>query len=226
MPCRAAAQTETAQFWFQGSLVGWTGPLRVALGQAGGPPVRRAALVAAFHVVLVDTQIATSDSKYTHVRWRPVTALRHAEAHADPQWTPRHETPAHPDFPSGHNTYAGAAEVVLGAFVGPAASEPFVVTSPTAPGVNRTYQRWSELTTDNVDARVWSGHPHPRRGRGRRGPRSTRRPLRSYPFLDAGGMTTTSLTLVDTKYRRISLSIYKKCESSRSGRGVGATAVP
>lgn len=154
---RTPAQTETAQFWFQGSLIGYTEPLRVALAGSGGSLSRRAALVAAFHVILVDTQIATSDTKYAYLRWRPVTAIRSDAAHPDPLWTPLHVTPAHPDYPSGHNTYAGAAEVVLTAFTGPAAREAFTVTSPTAPGVRRTYQRWSELTTDNLNARVWSG---------------------------------------------------------------------
>jgi hypothetical protein len=151
---RTAAQTGTAQFWLQGSLGGYTEPLRVALRQTDGSPLHRTALVAAFHVILVDTQIATSDSKYAHLRWRPVTAIRHD---LDPQWTPLHNTPAHPDYPSGHNTYAGAAEAVLTAFTGAAAREPFTVTSPTAAGLTRTYHRWGELTADNVDARVWSG---------------------------------------------------------------------
>ncbi|QQQ79291.1 vanadium-dependent haloperoxidase [Saccharothrix sp. 6-C] len=151
---RTAAQTGTAQFWFQGSLVGYTRPLRAALDATGGPPARRAALIAAFHVILVDTQIATSDTKYAYLRRRPVTAIR---ATADPQWTPLHATPAHPDYPSGHTTYSGAAEVVLTAFAGPSARRPFTTTSPTAPGVTRTYRRWAELTEDNVDARVWSG---------------------------------------------------------------------
>jgi hypothetical protein len=151
---RTAAQTETAQFWFQGSLVGFTAPLRAAVTQTGGSTARRTALVAAFHVILVDTQIATSDTKYAYLRWRPVTAIR---ATADPQWTPLHATPAHPDYPSGHSSYAGAAEAVLTAFAGPSARQPFTATSPTAPGVTRTYQRWADLTKDNVDARVWSG---------------------------------------------------------------------
>ena len=151
---RTAAQTATAQFWLQSSLVGYTEPLRAAVTQSTGSTARRAALVAAFHVILVDTQIATSDSKYAHLRWRPITAIR---VTADPLWTPLHATPAHPDYPSGHNTYSGAAEVVLTAFTGPSARRPFDTTSPTAPGITRTYQRWADLTKDNVDARVWSG---------------------------------------------------------------------
>ncbi|MGK5531872.1 vanadium-dependent haloperoxidase [Streptomyces sp. URMC 129] len=150
---RTAGQTETAAFWYGSSLTLYTEPLRVALARHDAPLPERATLVALFHTALVDTQIATSDSKYAYVTWRPVTALR---AGGDPDWTPLHVTPSHPDYPSGHATYAGAAEGILTALVGPRTA-PFELTSPTAPGVTRTYTAWHQLTQDNVDARVWSG---------------------------------------------------------------------
>ncbi|MEV0176055.1 vanadium-dependent haloperoxidase [Streptomyces sp. NPDC050803] len=153
---RSARQTETAAFWYGSSLVLYTEPLRVALERSDSSPAWRAELVALFHIALVDTQIATSDSKYTYVRWRPVTALRAGAIDPDPDWTPLHSTPAHPDYPSGHTTYSGAAETVLTAFAGPRTA-PFELTSPTAPGVTRTYTGWHRLTTENVDARVFSG---------------------------------------------------------------------
>ncbi|GAA3159327.1 hypothetical protein [Nonomuraea roseoviolacea] len=57
---------------------------------------------------------------------------------------------------------AGAAEQVLNALVGSHSREPFELTSPTAPGVTRTYAAWKVLTDENVDARVWSGvHTRP-----------------------------------------------------------------
>ncbi|MFI6505458.1 vanadium-dependent haloperoxidase [Nonomuraea typhae] len=147
---RTQAQTDTAQFWLGSSLTLYTGVLRAGVEQAKRP----AELVALFHVALVDTQIATSDAKYAYLRWRPVTALRAAGA-AD--WTPLHTTPAHPDYPSGHNTYSGAAEGVLTAVLGPRARRPYTITSPTQPGARRTYSDWSTPTRENVDARVWSG---------------------------------------------------------------------
>ncbi|WP_258534948.1 vanadium-dependent haloperoxidase [Streptomyces sp. PT12] len=150
---RTDLQTETAAFWYGSSATLYTTPLRTALERLDAPLAERTALVALFHVALVDTQIATSDSKYAHLRWRPVTALR---AGGDTEWTPLHTTPAHPDYPSGHGTYAGAAEGVLTALTGPTTA-PFELTSPTAPGVTRTYTRWSTLSDENVDARVWSG---------------------------------------------------------------------
>ncbi|MFF1820065.1 vanadium-dependent haloperoxidase [Kribbella sp. NPDC058245] len=152
---RTRAQTDTAQFWYGSSYVLYTAPLRVAVAEAADRPLaERAKLVALFHVASVDTQIATSDTKYTHQRWRPVTALR---ATVDSTWTPLHDTPAHPDYPSGHNTYSGAAEQVLTTLVGARTAKPYTIGSPTAPGVTRTYNSWHQLTQENVDARVWSG---------------------------------------------------------------------
>lgn len=153
---RSARQTETATFWLGSSLTLYTEPLRVALSRTEQGIAGQARLVALFHVALVDTQIATSDSKYAYDRWRPVTAIRTGTMDPDPDWTPLHTTPAHPDYPSGHNTYAGAAQTVLSALVGPRTA-PFDLTSPTAPGVTRTYTAWKQLSDENVDARVFSG---------------------------------------------------------------------
>ncbi|WP_407839853.1 vanadium-dependent haloperoxidase [Streptomyces sp. DSM 116496] len=153
---RTARQTETAAFWYGSSLTLYTEPLRVAVTRSQGSAAERAALVGLFHAALVDTQIATSDSKYAYTRWRPVTAIRTGAIAPDRTWTPLHQTPAHPDYPSGHNTYSGAAEVILDALAGPRTA-PFALTSPTAPGVRRTYTSWEQLTRDNVDARIFSG---------------------------------------------------------------------
>ncbi|MFE2167325.1 vanadium-dependent haloperoxidase [Streptomyces sp. NPDC059447] len=153
---RTPRQTETAAFWYGSSLTLYTEPLRVALTRSHGSVAEQAGLVALFHAALVDTQIATSDSKYAYTRWRPVTAIRTGSIDTDPAWSPLHATPAHPDYPSGHGTYAGAAEAVLDALAGPR-TEPFSFTSPTAPGVRRTYTSWEQLTRENVDARVFSG---------------------------------------------------------------------
>ncbi|MEU8423452.1 vanadium-dependent haloperoxidase [Micromonospora sp. NPDC048835] len=153
---RTPQQTDTATFWLGSSLTLYTEILRAALAQSTGPVTGRASLVAIFHVALVDTQIATSDAKYAHLRWRPVTAIR-AGAGGDPAWTPLHTTPAHPDYPSGHNTYSGAAEQVLTTLLGSQAREPYTITSPSQPGATRTYRDWRQPTRENVDARVWSG---------------------------------------------------------------------
>ncbi|TYB40594.1 vanadium-dependent haloperoxidase [Micromonospora sp. AP08] len=152
---RSDRQTDVARFWAQTSLNGYTGALRAAVAGIRGT-ARRVALVALFHAATVDAQIVTYAAKYRHLRWRPVTAIRTGDIAPDPEWAPLITTPAHPEYPSGHTTYAGAGEVVLRSLAGPPAG-PVVLASPTAAGVTLTYRDWRELTRDNVDARVWSG---------------------------------------------------------------------
>ncbi|NES27454.1 phosphatase PAP2 family protein [Micromonospora terminaliae] len=151
---RTDRQTDVARFWAQTSLNGYTGALRAAV--TSGARVRRVALVALFHAATVDAQIVTYAAKYRDLRWRPVTAIRTETIAPDPAWTPLITTPAHPEYPSGHTTYAGAAETALRTLAGPPAG-PVALTSPTAAGVTLTYRDWRELTRDNIDARVWSG---------------------------------------------------------------------
>ncbi|MEU4621813.1 vanadium-dependent haloperoxidase [Actinoplanes sp. NPDC023801] len=151
---RTPEQTDTATFWLGSSFVLYTPILRVAVEQSRGSLADRVRLVALFHVASVDTQIATSDAKYAYRLWRPVTAIR---AGGDVNWLPLHTTPAHPDYPSGHNTYSGSAEQILTALFGPKARSPYTIPSPSAPGVTRTYTDWKVPSLENVDARVWSG---------------------------------------------------------------------
>jgi hypothetical protein len=102
---RTEAQTDTSTFWYGSSLTLYTAVLRAALAQSTHSLAWQTALVAIFHVALVDTQIATSDAKYAYLSWRPVTAIRNADIDgdpatvADPAWNPLHVTPSHPDYP-------------------------------------------------------------------------------------------------------------------------------
>jgi hypothetical protein len=54
--------------------------------------------------------------KYTTLAWRPITAFRagYPGFTAAPTWTPLLNTPAHPEYPSGHQVSVGALlEVIL-----------------------------------------------------------------------------------------------------------------
>jgi hypothetical protein len=158
---RDAEQTGIGKFWAQPlptPPAGYTGVLRAALAGASRLS-EQVSLVAAFHAITADAQIAVYDTKYAYVRWRPVTAIRagHGGIAPNPTWTPVIATPSHPEYASGHATFAGAAQRVLTALVGPRARQPFTLTSPTAPGLSLTYRVWRELTEDIINARVWTG---------------------------------------------------------------------
>jgi hypothetical protein len=154
---RTAQQTDVALFWEQNSIDAYAQVLRAVLARPGGTLAGQARLVAAFHVITIDAQIAVYEAKYVYLFWRPVTAIRAGEVAAEPGWTPLFNTPRHPDYPSGHAGYAGAAQWVLEGLVGAHPEQPIGVTSATEPGATHTFRAWSTITQENVDGRVWEG---------------------------------------------------------------------
>lgn len=154
---RTPEQTDTAQFWAQNSIEAYTQLLRGVLANTKGSLAWDAKAVAAFHAITIDAQIAIYEAKYVYTSWRPVTAIRTGSVDPDPSWTPLLNTPRHPEYPSGHTGYAGAAEVVLTALTGPRTPGSIEAVSSTAPGSVHGYERWAEATQENIDARVWEG---------------------------------------------------------------------
>jgi hypothetical protein len=154
---RTPQQTDTALFWEQSSVNAYNQVLRAILADTDGGLRSQSRLVAAFHVITIDAQIAIHEAKYTYVFWRPVTAIRTGSVEQDPSWTPLFASPRHPEYPSGHTGYAGAAQQVLAALVGPHPDHPIAVTSSTDPGVTHTFRSWPAITQENIDGRVWEG---------------------------------------------------------------------
>jgi hypothetical protein len=154
---RTPQQTDTALFWEQSSINAYNQVLRAILADTGRGLLRQSRLVAAFHVITIDAQIAIHEAKYTYVFWRPVTAIRTGSVDQDPDWTPLFVSPRHPEYPSGHTGYAGAAQQALAALVGPKPHKPIALTSATDPGVTHTFTKWSQITQENIDGRVWEG---------------------------------------------------------------------
>lgn len=158
---RTPEQTDVAKFWSQTSAGGYTSILRATIQGAKRSVPGRVKVVSTFNKVVTDTQIAVYASKYRYLRWRPVTALTTDDGNPatpyDPAFKPLLSTPAHPEYPSGHTGFAGAAEKALSVLIGPHPAQPISVSSPGAPGVYRTYAEWSQITQDNIDARVWEG---------------------------------------------------------------------
>lgn len=154
---RTPTQTDVANFIAQPSIDEYVQVVRASLADTHRPLAWQTRFVAAFNAIQIDQQIVIADAKYTYVFWRPVTAIRTGAVDPDPSWTPLVATPRHPEYPSGHAGYAGTAEALLRAFVGSHPLRPIAVTSPTAPGVTRTYTSWPAITRDVVDGRVWEG---------------------------------------------------------------------
>jgi hypothetical protein len=154
---RTPQQTDVARYWAQSSLLTYTQLLREVIANDGRPTATEARVVAAFHVIEIDQQIAIHAAKYRYLFWRPVTAIRTGAIDPNPNWTPLISTPRHPEYPSGHAAFGGAAETVLTRLVPEQARDTFFASSGTDGGSIHTWTGWKAITEETIDARVWEG---------------------------------------------------------------------
>ena len=159
---RTPDQTAAAIFWTVQTAVPWHAAARAAATTKGNSVIENARLFAMLSMATADSQIVCFAEKYKHVHWRPITAIREAATTnvrnltPDPNWEPLLGTPPHPEYPSAHACFSGAAEAVLQRFFGSDAVQ-VDVTFPQVFGVTRTYIKFSQISEEVNDARVWGG---------------------------------------------------------------------
>jgi hypothetical protein len=157
---RSSEQTEVALFWALNTPLAWDRVAAQLSAERGLSLTENAHLFAVLNVTLADAIMACWDSKYRYIFWRPVTAIRAGAAPGDPDadWKPLLDsltgTPAHPEYPSAHSTYSGAAAFILAAEFGE--NTAFSLTSEIRPGT-RSYTSFSEAIAEIADARVFGG---------------------------------------------------------------------
>jgi len=160
---RSAAQTEIARFWEATQPVIYYPMARAVALQPGREVTQNARLLAAAGMAMDDALIAIFDAKYAYNFWRPVTAIRNGEkdgndaTERDPAWTPFIDTPMHPEFPCAHCVLSGSLGAVLQAEIGNGPVPRLATTSPTAPGVTRSWASIAEFTQEVANARIYDG---------------------------------------------------------------------
>jgi hypothetical protein len=134
---------------------------RTALATRPLPLVQSARLFALLSMACADAAITEWDTKYTHNFWRPQTAIRNADTDGnpdtggDPTWTSLRPSPNHPEYAGAAAIVMTAAAEVLADVFGDEFS--FTIESPTLPGKPRTFARFSDLSADAINARVYIG---------------------------------------------------------------------
>ncbi len=88
----------------------WMGITAIACKKANADAVKTAKAYALVGVALFDGFISCWDTKYSYEYVRPITIIK---AWFDKQWEPFLQTPAFPEYTSGHSTISGSASVVL-----------------------------------------------------------------------------------------------------------------
>jgi hypothetical protein len=91
-----------------------------------------------------------------------VTAIRNADmdnndaTSRDALWESLIPTPMHPEYPCAHCIFQGSAASVLNVLYGDTPSK-FSLTSTTAPGVTRNFERLSDYVAEVINARIYDG---------------------------------------------------------------------
>jgi len=166
---RTREQTEIALFWVESSPLQWNRIARTV--SARHDQWAQARLFALLNMALADGYVSSFETKYHYNYWRPVTAIRAADADgnsrtsADPTWTPLVTTPPIPDYDSAHAVQGSAASTVLKRFFG-TDHIGFTTCSLTLPAgetcadpspVTRSYATFSAAAQENGISRILVG---------------------------------------------------------------------
>jgi membrane-associated phospholipid phosphatase len=158
---RTAEQTTIGRFWAAPVQNYWNAIAAQVVLAHHDDTDSSARTFALLDLGLADATIALYDAKYTYRLWRPITAIRLAGTDgnpltaADPTWTPLATTPADPSYPGAHSTLSAAAATVLTARYGDDVS--FTVSSPTLPGVTRSFGSFRAAATEAGLSRIYAG---------------------------------------------------------------------
>jgi hypothetical protein len=164
---RTADQTDIARFWADGAGTatppGHWNIIAQGLSQRRGNSLNEnARLFALLNIAAADAAIVAWDCKYEFDIWRPVTAIRKADADGNPDtvqdasWTPLLTTPPFPGYTSGHSTFSSAAAKVLANFFG---SDDIVFTTSAEGAVvpDRSFTSFSQAAEEAGRSRIYGG---------------------------------------------------------------------
>jgi hypothetical protein len=160
---RTPEQTHVSIFWQSNPAATWNGVARrFAEDPSRALDVTDSALLfAMMDLTAADAQINCWNDKYYWGFWRPLAAIREADTDGNPatepdaDWTPRF-TPPYPDHPSGALCFNSSSAHALQAFFG-TDEMTFYVTSVQLPGETRSFDRFSDLISEVIEARIWAG---------------------------------------------------------------------
>jgi len=160
---RTAEQSAIARFWEATAPTIYTPVLRSVAGIPGREVTRNARLLAIAAQAMDDGLIAVYDAKYRYEFWRPITAIRNGDldgndaTERDASWVPFIDTPMHPEYPCAHCIVSGALGAVLLGEIGTGPTPTLSSTSPTAPGMVRTWTKVEDFMQEVANARIYDG---------------------------------------------------------------------
>jgi len=158
---RTPEQAATAAFFMENPLPLFNRALRAIALHEGLSTAASARLFGMTGIAGGDAVIACWDNKAFHDNWRPITAIREGDNDGNPatigqaDWLPLVATPPYPDVASGYNCNTAAVWNSARAFFG-TDRYTFTIHSNVS-GADRTYDRFSWVARDTIDARIYHG---------------------------------------------------------------------
>jgi hypothetical protein len=157
-PSRTAEQSATALFWSGSASALWTANVR---SLATPMDILTGARFEALGIAaIMNALIATWDSKFHYMFWRPVTAIRAGDTdgnpntEADPEWIPFIVTPPHPEYIAAHSAVGAATTGFYTVWFG---TDRFPLDFKGTGGAVRHYESVEEIHAEESNARVWGG---------------------------------------------------------------------
>ena len=119
-PSRTEDQSIIARFWSDFSYTitppGHWNQIAVAIASDREYGLMEEAhLLAWLNTAMLDAGVVCWEAKYRYNFWRPITAIYEADRDGNPEtdpdfeWNSYLESPPHPEYPSGHSSFSGAA---------------------------------------------------------------------------------------------------------------------
>jgi hypothetical protein len=128
----------------------------------GGSLSKNARALALLSMASSDSLVASFWTKYHYKLWRPETAIvegnldGNAKTEPDLTFVPFIATPCFPSYPSNHGSGSNSAAEILKRVYG-AGGHAITIANPAVPGVAFQYTRFSQITDDISDARIYGG---------------------------------------------------------------------
>jgi hypothetical protein len=157
---RSPEQTATAWFWEPLAGTVWVPTIRRLAREQRLDLHSSARFQAAAFAALADGLIACWDAKLHFNSWRPVTAIRRADADGNPRtevdhgWESLSVTPNFPEYPSGHTCVTAAVGYTIENYFGRGVAIP---ARNIVSGEERVYRRAEDVVDEVVEARMLLG---------------------------------------------------------------------
>ena len=159
---RPQDRTDVARFATAGATRIWNQAASQASAAQGKSLSENARAFALLNMAMNDGLISVMDTKYHYVLWRPYTAIRAGDTDGnrktdpDVAWMTFIDTPCFPSYPSAHASASYAARTIAEKIFGSKGHD-IKLSHPNFPDVILHYSKFSQMTDDIDDARVYGG---------------------------------------------------------------------